>query len=237
MWNRDISIDILVYRILEDIKKIIDSDLLITDFVKLNNLFSESIYKLKLRFPHNSDEEILEIFYMMYKIYNVNKSDDAELVITAPASFKIKARKTAIVVNELINNAKNEISITGYSISEYVGDILDIIIKKSMSGVYVNLYINDLDSKDKILKDILMYKGKYLNVYNYNKEEDDKMAALHAKVIVIDSSKVFITSSNLSYHGMVKNIEMGVLINSKAKSAMVNNIFIELRKRRILNKQ
>ena len=106
-----------------------------------------------------------------------------------------------------------------------------------MSGVYVNLYINDLDSKDKILKDILMYKGKYLNVYNYNKEEDDKMAALHAKVIVIDSSKVFITSSNLSYHGMVKNIEMGVLINSKVKSAMVNNIFIELRKRRILNKQ
>ena len=70
MWNRDISIDILVYRILEDIKKIIDSDLLITDFVKLNNLFSESIYKLKLRFPHNSDEEILEIFnkYIMPKM-------------------------------------------------------------------------------------------------------------------------------------------------------------------------
>ena len=174
---------------------------------------------------------------MMYKIYNTNKSENAELVITAPPSFKIKSRKTAVVVNNLINSAKKEISITGYSISEYAEDLLDLIIKKSMSGVYVNLYINDLDSKDDVLKDILIYKGKYLNVYNYNKDKNDRMAALHAKVIIVDNSKSLITSSNLSYHGMVKNIEMGVLINSKTKSETINNIFRELKKKRILLKQ
>ena len=42
--------------------------------------------------------------------------------------------------------------------------------------------------------------------------ENDKMAALHAKVISVDMGQTLITSANLSYHGQQGNIELGALI-------------------------
>ena len=59
------------------------------------------------------------------------------------------------------------------------------------------------------------------------------MAALHAKVIVVDGCKTFISSANLFYHGMEGNIEMGVLINSDKKARNVEELLNQLKYQKV----
>ena len=126
--------------------------------------------------------------------------------------------------------------LTGYSISEYVDDKLELLVQKSKMGVYVNLFVNDIKHKEEQLQKILMYRGKFLNVYNYCGRTDDRMAALHAKVIVVDKQRALITSSNLSYHGIEGNIEMGVLIEAESKCKDIEEIFFSLLRQRVFEK-
>ncbi|WP_243240561.1 phospholipase D-like domain-containing protein, partial [Roseburia yibonii] len=116
--------------------------------------------------------------------------------------------------------------ITGYSLSSYFADLVDIIIQKSQSGVFVKFFVNDIDSQESFEK-LLRYKGRFLKIYNYKKQEDS-MAALHAKVISVDQKKTLITSANLSYHGQQGNIELGMLAESKKIAKQVDGVFTEL---------
>ena len=143
-------------------------------------------------------------------------SDKVSLVVTAPPSFSINARTTMNVVSSMIEGAESSILITGYSLSSYFADLVDTIIQKSQSGIFVKFFVNDIDSQDSFEK-LLRYKGRFLKIYNYKKQEDS-MAALHAKVISVDQKKTLITSANLSYHGQQGNIELGMLAESKTVS-------------------
>lgn len=149
-----------------------------------------------------------------------------ELIVTAPTSFSIKEKSTRNKVIEMISGATEQIIITGYSLSDYFEDVVDILIEKSKKGVLVKFFANNLDGQDMFEK-LSLYKGKFLQIYNYDKS-DDKMAALHAKVICVDNRKTLITSANLSYHGQQGNIELGTYIESKDIAKQVNELFTEL---------
>lgn len=125
-----------------------------------------------------------------------------------------------------IDNIKS-IIITGYSVSDYFFDYIDCIIKKSQQGIYVSLYINDLEKQKDSLNRLLAYKGKFLRFYEYQKQED-KMTALHVKILVIDSERLLVSSANLSYHGLQGNIEMGMLVQSVDKAKQVEALMKEL---------
>ena len=153
-------------------------------------------------------------------------SDKISLVVTAPPSFSINARTTMNVVRSVIEEANSSILITGYSLSSYFADLVDIIIQKSQSGVFVKFFVNDIDSQENFEK-LLRYKGRFLKIYNYKKQEDS-MAALHAKVISVDQKKTLITSANLSYHGQQGNIELGMLAESKKIAKQLDDVFTKL---------
>ena len=157
---------------------------------------------------------------------NMTKADKVSLVVTAPPSFSINARTTMNVVQSMINGAERNILITGYSLSSYFSELIDTIILKSQRGVFVKFFVNDIDKQSGFDK-ILRYKGRFLKIYNYH-QEDDKMAALHAKVISIDQRQSLITSANLSYHGQQGNIELGTLIESKQIAKQIDDIFTKL---------
>ena len=153
-------------------------------------------------------------------------SDKVSLVVTAPPSFSINARTTMNVVRSMIEEANSSILITGYSLSSYFADLVDIIIQKSQSGVFVKFFVNDIDSQESFEK-LLRYKGRFLKIYNYKKQEDS-MAVLHAKVISVDQKKTLITSANLSYHGQQGNIEFGMLAESKNIAKQLDDVFTKL---------
>lgn len=193
-----------------------------------NNPDAAAIAKamLKRSCSELSDAHCEDIVASILGAMTMSDSDKVSLVVTAPPSFAIKARTTMNVVQSMINGADRNILITGYSLSSYFSELVDTIIQKSQRGVFVKFFVNDIDKQPSFDK-ILRYKGRFLKIYNY-RQDDDKMAALHAKVISVDQQQTLITSANLSYHGQQGNIELGTLIESKQIAKQIDDIFTKL---------
>lgn len=184
------------------------------------------IESIKQRYPSLNEKEAEEISDLILSMKGMKSKEKISLAVTAPPAFSIKARSTKHTVESLINGAKKSIFITGYSLSDYFNDLIDVIIKKSQTGVFVEFFINNFESQKNVDK-INRYKGKFMRVYNYS-NENDSMSALHAKVISVDGEKTLITSANLSYHGQEGNIELGTLIESEKIAKQVKDVFIQL---------
>lgn len=195
---------------------------IITDALSGDNASVKAIQK---KYPTLTEKEAREIFLMISSTVDKTK-DNAELVVTAPPSFVLRTKPTKVTVNEMITNAKNSILITGYSLSDYFSDLVECLILKSQKGVLVKFFVNDIESQ-KTFERLCQYRGKFLKIYNYPKQ-DDKMSALHAKVISVDQEETLITSANLSYHGQEGNIELGAHLYSKEISKQVESIFTQL---------
>lgn len=187
---------------------------------------ANAVPMIKKGFPELSNPECAELVSLLETAITSGDANKVSLVVTAPPSFSINARTTMNVVQSMINGAERNILITGYSLSSYFSELVDTIIQKSQRGVFVKFFVNDLDRQPDFDK-VLRYKGRFLKVYNYHQDED-KMAALHAKVISVDQRQTLITSANLSYHGQQGNIELGTLIESKQIARQIEDIFTKL---------
>lgn len=194
------------------------------------SVFDNIVKNLHFDFPKCSDEELVKIIQLCIKTAENKEEEKSELVITAPESFSLKSKRIKDALTELISSAKHNVLITGYSVSEYFDDFIDVITRKSRQGVYFSIYINDIEKQKDDIEKLIAYKGKFLKIYNFQKKVDDKMAALHAKIIVADEQKCLISSANLSYHGLEGNIEMGLLLESKKKAAQIKALFNELKR-------
>lgn len=172
----------------------------------------DAVYAIRHRYPALTEKQAREIHALVAGADQKEKTT-AELVITASPTFGLKTVVTKIVVNEMLKSAERSILITGYSLSEYFNELIDCIIDKSQKGVTVKFFVNHIEDQSSIDK-LCRYKGNFLKIYNYPKQED-KMSALHAKVICVDKRETLITSANLSYHGQEGNIELGTHITSE----------------------
>lgn len=181
---------------------------------------------LRKQYPGLSKSECREITETIQTALNAVSSDKVSLVVTAPPSFRIDAKPTMTVVRTMLEGAGRNILITGYSLSSYFSELTDTIIDKSQRGVFVKFFINNIEKQPNADK-LLLYKGRFLQIYDYNNEED-KMAALHAKVISVDMKQTLITSANLSYHGQQGNIELGALIESEHTAKQLDNVMTQL---------
>lgn len=182
---------------------------------------------IRKRYPALTEKEALEIYSLVAGASNDNATEKASLVVTAPASFSLRAKSTKNTVENLIKSTKSSLLITGYSLSDYFGDLVDVIIHKSQSGIFVKFFVNDIESQTGFDK-IVRYKGRFLKVYNYPKQKDDRMSALHAKVLSVDGNKTLITSANLSFHGQEGNLELGTLMESSEIARQVDEVFTRL---------
>lgn len=210
MPGRDINKEILINTIKSD----------------YSNGTTKSVEILKRNYPELSQQNCESIIELINEAITSNEADKVSIVVTAPPSFAINARTTMSVVQSMLSGAERNILITGYSLSSYFSDLVDVIIDKSQHGVFVKFFVNDIDKQQGFDK-LLRYKGRFLNIYNY-KQSDDKMSALHAKVLSVDGYSTLITSANLSYHGQQGNIELGTKIDSKTVAKQIDDIFTKL---------
>lgn len=186
---------------------------------------NDAVKEIRKRYPSLSEKEAMEIHSLI--VSSMAKADsEAEVVVTAPPSFAMKTKVTKTVVKTMLENAKSSIVITGYSLSDYFSDLVDCIIRKSQEGVFVRFYVNHIEDQANFDK-LCRYKGRFLKIYNYPKQ-DDAMAALHAKVISVDKKDNLITSANLSYHGQEGNIELGVHMVSEDIAKQIDGVLTTL---------
>lgn len=185
----------------------------------------EAVRSIMKRYPTLSQIEALEIHKMIVTSVQEQR-EQTSIVVTAPPSFAIRCKATKVVVDDMLNRAQKSILITGYSLSEYFSDMIERIIQKSQQGVFVKFYVNNIESQ-RCFDRLLEYQGKFLEVYNYPKQQDS-MSALHAKVISVDQQETLITSANLSYHGQEGNVELGTHVISKDVAMQVERVFTQL---------
>ena len=185
----------------------------------------EAVQSIRKRYPSLSPGEALEIHKMIVASMQ-DKQEATSLVVTAPPSFAIPSKVTKSVVEDMLNRARSSILITGYSLSDYFSDMIDVIIRKSQQGILVKFYVNNIDSQ-RCFDRLLEYQGRFLEIYNYPKRQDS-MSALHAKVISVDRNETLITSANLSYHGQEGNVELGTHVISKDIAIQVERVFTQL---------
>ncbi len=220
MWDSSIRVDYIAGLI----KDAIENYLVNED----DSSFTNAIIELKKSFSDCSEKGIMDILNICVQLYSAKQEEHIELVLTAPDSFRVKALRTKETLWKLIKDAEKSLTITGYAVSEYFSDVLDEIIWKSQQGVYIKLYINDMEKQKTTLERLLAYKSRFLQVYEYQKQEEDKMAALHAKIIVSDARRSLVSSANLSYHGLQGNVEMGFLIESPDKAKQIEQVLKEM---------
>lgn len=185
----------------------------------------DAVKDIRRRYPSLSQKEAIEIHKMIVAA-SMGKQDETSLVVTAPPSFAIQSRVTKVVVDDMLNRANKSILITGYSLSEYFSDMIERIIQKSQQGIFVKFYVNNIESQ-RCFDRLLRYQGRFLEIYNYPKQQDS-MSALHAKVLSVDQKETLITSANLSYHGQEGNVELGTHMVSKDIAIQVERIFTQL---------
>ena len=193
----------------------------------------DSIGRVLERYPSLSRKEAAEI-HRMISTALTEQHDETSLVVTAPPSFVINNKVTKVVVDDMLSRARKSILITGYSLSDYFNDMIDLVIRKSQQGVFVKFFVNNIESQ-KCFDRLIKYQGRFLEIYNYPKQQDS-MSALHAKVISVDQRETLITSANLSYHGQEGNIELGSHIVSKDIAVQVERLFTQLIFSRVFEK-
>ena len=219
MWDSNIRLELISSEIIQAIEAFcVRND---------SKVFGTVITNLKKEFPSLSDQEIWQIIGLCVNVYSGKEAEKAELAITAPISFKLKARKINEVITNMIQDSQKSITLTGYSVSDYFSEMIDLIISKSQQGTYVRLYLNDYEKHKTNLKRLMDLRTKHLRVFDYQKQ-DDEMAALHAKTIVVDEKELLVSSANLSYHGMQGNVEMGIRLVSEDKAKQVESLLKEM---------
>lgn len=186
----------------------------------------QSIPQIMKLYPSLSQKQAEEIYQLVTAASVEEKAVTTSLVTTVPPSFSVRAKSTKNTVEGMIRGAKRSVLITGYSLSGYFADLVDVLIEKSQKGVYVKFFVNNIENQ-KGLDKLCRYKGRFLHIYNFV-GSNDSMAALHAKVISVDEQQTLITSANLSYHGQEGNIELGTLVDSREIAKQVDDIFTHL---------
>lgn len=227
MIKEDVKSNFLSYQIEQAIKAY--------NLTTNESAFSKSIDELKKAFPSCSEEELYKILNIGLQIYNNKKTEKSKIVFTGPTSFLLKQTKIWDEVKTMLTQAEKSITLTGYSVSDYFDEMQELLIKKSLQGVYINLYLNDFEKHEDVLKRLIAYKtgNQFIRIYKYIQPKDDKMAALHAKMIVVDECKSLISSANLSYHGMEGNIEAGIYIESEEKAREIEELLKNLKRLKV----
>ena len=154
-----------------------------------------------------------------------------ELVWTGPEGHGATARDTAIVLRELFESARDQVILAGYSFRNAT-DVLAPLHRAMVDhGLSTTFFVNIeqaaiLTSPPERHADhqlanfnttIWPFGPPYPRVY-YDKralEPGPPFASLHAKCVVVDGERAFVSSANFTLRGQERNIEVGVRIDNQ----------------------
>ncbi|MCY8144459.1 phospholipase D-like domain-containing protein [Bacillus haynesii] len=181
-----------------------------------------------------SEEQFSELL-LLFKLYSEQQQQSSiEFVATVPSEVDVRLRKTIAVIREMIHGARSTILVTGYAVSEYVDEIMERVLEKAFAGVNVDIFLDRNPQTMRYIENIRRRNiPNNFNVYVY--EGSQGYSALHAKVIMVDEEKAFVSSANLSYNGIVNNVEIGTLVGGE-KILVIKNVLLELVKNNYFEK-
>lgn len=147
----------------------------------------------------------------------VERELSVELVWTGPTTRFVPTRRTEQVLLDLIRDSHTDLFLVSFVVYD-VPSVATAMNEASNRGVRVRVLLEASTSRGGSLNidpaatmrtcvstaEILTWKDK---------PEPFVDGKVHAKVAVVDDTRAFITSANLTGHALEKNMEAGVLVN------------------------
>ena len=169
--------------------------------------------------------------------------DAFQLVTTGPEVDGVANRDTSVVVRELFANASESVLVAGYAV--YQGQrvfqaLADRMVDYPKLRVRLFLDIQRPQGDTSTSQEIICRFAERFQhtqwptnrplpeVYFDPRSLDiapEKCACLHAKTVVVDSQHVFISSANFTEAAQYRNIEVGILVDSRALSIQLTEFF------------
>ncbi len=164
------------------------------------------------------------IFKVLFAMFSVLFFLQQEIVFSAPAENieLLHSQKYFEKVHELFNSANKSVFIVMYSFRYYPkyptsqsNILLQDLIKAKQRGVDVTVLLDISEKFDEETTEENKNTGKILSENGVKVHYDGVGILTHAKTIVVDSRYTIIGSHNWTYHGLTKNNEISVLIDSQ----------------------
>lgn len=167
-----------------------------------------------------------------------------ELVWTGPERDGTATRDTAVVVRELFLSAERDVLVAGYALynaREIFEPLCERMTQFSFMRVRVVLNIGHDGKSASPEAAIAAFRHSFLRhhwpspvlpqVYfdpRALSADSSNRAVMHAKCVIIDGQRCFLTSANLTEAAQSRNIELGVVINDPHWCHGVSNQFDNL---------
>jgi len=146
------------------------------------------------------------------------------LVATGDKWIGYGTRSFVSVLSEMLDEAENEIVMTVYILSEL--SVIDSIEKSLNRGVKTEIYFykDGQDTRNIFIEKLEKMKEIYPHLSVYAVTED----LLHAKVLVADNKKCLVGSANLTFGGLIKNYELGFMVENAEISNQISKLLRRL---------
>lgn len=145
-----------------------------------------------------------------------------EFVWTGPIGMRTGLRTTYQVARELIASARESVLLADYSLNFNPGRagagsvVLDDLKAAAARGVRVKFVVHDDPANWLAIEKSWPMAAERPTVLTWTPEETAGWQKLHAKLILTDDVDLLVTSANLTYHGLERNMELGIRLRSDA---------------------
>lgn len=154
------------------------------------------------------------------RIVERSQAPEIDVTWTGPDAAGPLMRPTFDVIREMIGEmrAGGEALIVGYSLTAAddspMTEVLSLLSEASRRSGQITFVLHR-DEEERNLEQLTnawdVFAVKPL-VYTWDPPGDAPYTKLHAKALVIDRLQVLVTSANLTYHGLKKNLELGLRV-------------------------
>ena len=146
-----------------------------------------------------------------------NRGPRCELVWTGETPAGAGVRSTFPVVREMLGWARRSVLVVTYSMWLGTGDagtVIDLLAELSSTGVDVTFVLDRRYQEGWNVTQLQQRwpAGRRRPALFTWQHEDDAIAKLHAKVLIVDRRDLLITSANLTGHGLRHNLEFGLRV-------------------------
>jgi phosphatidylserine/phosphatidylglycerophosphate/cardiolipin synthase-like enzyme len=166
---------------------------------------------------------------------DATQEETIEVVWTGPTSHEIPVRRTREVLLELIGVATQRLTVVSFAAYK-VPEVLQGLLEATLRGVDIRLVLESAeDSHGRLSHDAAEAFESLRNSAAFYVWPSDRRASgegmtgtLHAKAVIADAQAAFVTSANLTGHGLTANMELGLLVRGGAIPGRLTAHFDEL---------
>lgn len=166
---------------------------------------------------HSGDEVAGMLLGASEARLRVERELNIELVWTGPTTRFVPTRRTEQVLLDLIASAQAELFLVSF-VAYDVRSVVVAMNEAASRGVRMRVLLEAPTSRGGSLSIdpamIMRSSVPTAELFTWKQKPEPFVdGKVHAKVAVVDGTRAFITSANLTGHALEKNMEAGVLVN------------------------